>query len=355
MSRVIVFGGYGVFGTHISHALVECGIPTTIAGRDPVQADCFAQSLGEHARGMAADLRKADSCLDALRGHTVAVHAAGPFGSFDDTLLKACVMGGCHYVDIADDRRYAASVRAIGPAFADAQLAAVYGCSSLPGISGALGIAAREGLTVPIRRVRSSLFIGNRNPKGIAAISSLLGGLGKAIAAPQGTLLGFRDREVVPLPPPFGSRGMFNFESPDYDLFPELFDASEVVVKVGFELRSATYAFAALSYLGAGKHALLAPLLEFSGRGLSFLGCSGGAVMTELFLPDGGKRFASIGGSRDGQRMAALPAAWVAASLAREPPARVGACTAYEFLGAMPLLNRLQSSGYELRVGGASP
>lgn len=148
---------------------------------------------------------------------------------------------------------------------------------------------------------------------------------------------------------------MFNFESPDYDLFPALFDASEVVVKVGFELRSATYAFAALSYLGAGKHAWLARLLEFSGRGLSFLGCSGGAVMTELFLPDGGKRFASIGGSRDGQRMAALPAAWVAASLAREPPAQIGACTAYEFLGAMPLLNRLQSSGYELRVGGESP
>lgn len=355
MKRVIVFGGYGVFGSQIARALVEKGIETTVAGRDADQADRFARSLGGIARGIAADLNKSDSCLRALKGHAVAVHAAGPFGGFDDTLLKACVTVGCHYVDIADDRRYAGIVRSAGAAFSDAGLAAVYGCSSLPGISGALGIAAKEGATSPVRRARSTLFIGNRNPKGIAAIRSLLGGLGQSIAAPQGMLRGFRDREVVPLPPPFGRRGVFNFDSPDYDLFSHLLGAKEVVVKVGFEMRSATYAFAALSYLGAVSQTWMARLIEFPSRALGWTGCSGGAVMTELFLENGEKRSASIGGPNNGQRMAALPAVFVAEALAHQPIVRSGACTAYECLGAKALLDRLQQAGYELRIGEESP
>jgi hypothetical protein len=355
MNRVIVFGGYGVFGSHIARALVEQGIPTTIAGRDPVRADQFACSLGDRARGKGADLGSMQSCLDAIQGHAVAVHAAGPFGALDDTLLKACAASQCHYVDIADDRGYAAKVLGLSALFSERGLAAVYGCSSLPGISGALGLLAYEGATSPVSRVRSTLFIGNRNPKGIAAIRSLLGGLGQPIAAPQGTLRGYRDREVVELPPPFGGRGVFNFDSPDYDLFGPLFDAKEVVVKVGFELRTATYAFAALSYLGARRGAWLARIIEFTSRGLGWLGCSGGAVMTELLLENGAKRVGSIGGARDGQRMAALPAAMVAASLATAPPLRTGSCTAYEFLGAKPLLDQLVRAGYSLSIGGAAP
>src|SRR5204862_6086264 len=124
--------------------------------------------------------------------------------------------------DIADDRAYAAAVRSYDERFRARGLAAVYGCSSLPGISGALALRAAEGIPATVDRVRVTLFIGNKNPKGRAALHSLVAGLGRPIAAPQGTLRGFRDREVVTLPPPFGRRPVFNFQSPDYDLLPKL-------------------------------------------------------------------------------------------------------------------------------------
>jgi Saccharopine dehydrogenase NADP binding domain len=347
---VVVFGGYGAFGSQVSRALAAVGVPVAVAGRDINQAEALARELGPECRGLAANVTNAASCRDALRGQTVAVNCAGPFGRFDTTLLDACLEAGCHYADIADDRSYTGWVRARGDRFRERGLAAVHGCSSLPGISGALGLlAVQQADAVPVR-ARVTLFIGNNNPKGEAAVRSLLGGLGRPITAPQGTLHGFRDREVVPLPQPFGRRGVFNFDSPEYDLFPGLLGVRSVSVKVGFELRLATYALALLAVLRFGYGARTARLLELPAGLFRRLGCSGGAVMTELFYPDGSTRRAALSAPDAGQRMAALPCAYVAQALAAGEVRATGATTAYEFLGAGPLLQRLVAAGYELHV-----
>lgn len=354
MNRVIVLGGYGVFGGHVARVLAAQGVPLTIAGRDGVRATAFARTLGADCRALAVDVTQPESCRAALTGHTVAINCAGPFSALGSTLLETCLDTGCHYADIADDRAYAAQVRSYGTRFEERGLAAVYGCSSLPGISGALALRARHGTTSPVRRVRVTLFIGNDNPKGAAAVASLLTGLGQPIAAPQGTLRGFHDREVVPLPPPFGPRGVFNFESPEYDLFPARLGASAVAVKVGFELRLATYGFALLARTGAGRWPWLRRLLTLPERALRGIGCSGGAVMSELFLADGTVRRAAVAGRVDGQRMAALPCALVARSLARGGGEACGVLTAYDLLGADTLLGDLQRAGFALYLDPAS-
>jgi hypothetical protein len=193
-----------------------------------------------------------------------------------------------------------------------------------------------------------TLFIGNNNPKGQAAVRSLLAGLGRPIAAPQGTLRGFRDRDVVPLPPPFGPRGVFNFDSPEYDLFPSLLGVHSVAVKVGFELRLATYSLAVLARLGSGYGPRTARWLDLPGRLFRGLGCSGAAIMTELFFPDATSAPAALAGPRDGQRMAALPCAFVARALADGTASVRGAATAYDCLGADALVERIASEGFTL-------
>lgn len=349
MNRVIVFGAYGVFGGHVARELAARGVPLTVAGRDRAKAEACARELGGDCRAFAADLTNVDSCRAALDGHAVAVNCAGPFNRLGTALLDACLDAGCHYADIADDRGYAAAVREHDQRFRDKNLAAVYGCSSLPGISGALALRAMQGATSPVERVRVALFIGNKNPKGQAAVGSLVAGLGRPITAPQGSLRGFRDREVVPLPPPFGDRAVFNFQSPEYDLFPKLLGAKSVSVKVGFESRLGTYSFAALAALGFGYGNLTTKLLDLPCRMVGWYGHSGGVVMTELFLADGSVRRAAIGGPDDGQRMAALPCAVVAHELAKGETRRVGASTAYDFLGAGALLDALVTSGFSGR------
>jgi hypothetical protein len=147
---------------------------------------------------------------------------------------------------------------------------------------------------------------------------------------------------------PFGRRAVFNFDSPEYDLFPALLGVRSVRVKMGFELPLATYAFALLALLGLGGGRRTAALLDGPGRLAGRWGCSGGAVLTELFYRGDVVRRAAVAGSHDGQRMAALPAALVAGTLAAGPPPHTGAMTAYELLGAGPLLRGLCAAGFSL-------
>ena len=65
-------------------------------------------------------------------------------------VLEACIAARCHYVDLAEERPWNALVRQLGPRLQAANLTAVHGASSLPGISGALAMIARESCTSPI-------------------------------------------------------------------------------------------------------------------------------------------------------------------------------------------------------------
>jgi hypothetical protein len=260
-------------------------------------------------------------------------------------LPESCLDSGVHYVDISDDRDWHARLRSWDSRFRDRDLTAAVGCSSLPGISGALAVLAAERLS-SVERARITLFIGNRNPKGEAAVRSAAAQLGKTFPAPQGLLRGMTGREIVDLPPPFGARAVYDWESPELDLFPGLLGAREVRVKVGFESRLANGAATALARLGPRVGgALLGAFTPFA-RVLSRFGHSGGFVKVELWAPDGTAASAALGGAQDGQRMAALPAAFVAQGLVDGTVTSRGVVTAWEALGAGRLIERMVGEGY---------
>ncbi|HEX4966748.1 MAG TPA: saccharopine dehydrogenase NADP-binding domain-containing protein [Thermoanaerobaculia bacterium] len=344
---IAVFGGYGTFGAHASRALAAAGLPLRIAGRDGERACRFAASLGDGHEGIAADASDPSSCARALEGVRVAVSCAGPFPVLGTALPEACLAAGAHYVDIADDREWHRRLRAWDGRFRDRDLAAALGCSSLPGISGALAVLAAERLPA-VERARVTLFIGNRNPKGEAAVRSAAAQLGKVFPAPQGLLRGLGGREIVVLPPPFGARAVHDWESPELDLFPVLLGAGEVRVKVGFESRLANTAAATLARLGPRIGGALLEAFTPLARILSRFGHSGGAVKVELWAPDGTAASAALGGDRDGQRMAALPAALVAQGLCEGTVTARGVVTAWEALGARALIEGLVASGFAL-------
>jgi hypothetical protein len=347
VKSAVVFGGYGAFGSHVARELARLGVGVIVAGRDATRAAAFAGSLGPGHRGVAADVTNPASCAALLNENTVAVNCAGPFAGLGPGLLEACLTAGCHYADIADDRGYTRLVRGQTERFQERGLTAVHGCSSLPGISGALALAARAGVEAVPRRCRVTLFVGNNNAKGGAAIRSVIGFLGKPLPAPQGTIRGFRDREVVPLPAPFGRRTVYNFDSPEYDLFPDLIGVPSVSVKLGLELRFATWTLAWLARLSSRWGDRMAALFEWLGK-WSRGGSSGGAVMTELFFADGSCRRGTMLARRDGQRMASLPCALAAHVLCSGGALTPGVLTAYELLGPRPLLERLVAEGFEL-------
>lgn len=342
MKRAIVFGGYGVFGGHVARGLSDRGIPVTIAGRDAAKAISAAHALKE-GQGVAANATDVASCRAAIAGHAVAINCAGPFSTLGPALPDACLAAGVHYVDIADDRAWFAHLKARDAEFRARDLLCVPGASSLPAISLALATIARANCPAAPHVARVTLFVGNDNPKGEAAIRSATAIAGRPIQAPQGELRGFSLAEIIDLPAPFGRRAARNFESADYDLFPVLFGIREIRVKVGFESRPGNALFGALGRLPASATRRLAPALIALGRVIPRFGHSGGVVMTELF----GKGFrcaAALSCAEQGQQMAALPAVFAAQQIFEGATAR-GVLTASELLGGEPLLTRLLAAG----------
>jgi saccharopine dehydrogenase-like NADP-dependent oxidoreductase len=346
---IAVFGGYGVFGSLVAKELARAGAPVRVAGRDRERAVQFAKQLGAGSEGVAADASDPDSCIRALAGATVAVSCVGPFGDLGLALPESCLSARVHYLDIADERGWFAGLRQRSGLFRERGLTAACGCSSLPGISGALAVLAAERLH-EVRRARVTLFIGNANPKGTAAVESAARQVGREFQASQGTLIGFRGREGVELPAPWGRRGVYDFESPELDLFPSLIGAREVRVKVGFESRLVTRTLALMSPLGPRMGVRISRAITPIARLASRFGHSGGQVKVELWDEKGARSEAGIGGEREGQRMAALPAVFVALDLLQGKISARGTVTAYEALGARPLLERLAAAGFELML-----
>jgi short subunit dehydrogenase-like uncharacterized protein len=349
--RALVVGGYGTFGTRVCQELAARGLEVSVAGRDLLRAQRLARELpvmaGEGHRSFSIDALQPDVKL--LAAHHVVASCAGPFSLLGTRLAEACVEANAPYVDLSDDRAQVAGVFALDGKFRAKGLAAMPACSSLPAISGSLALLVRQERDDAPARARLTLFIGNRNQKGAAAVRSAVGVIGRPIAAPQGTLVGFRDGVTVELPPPFGPRKVYTFESPDYDLLPPLLGVGALEVRVGFEMGMAGAGFSFLSRLGSNWGDGAANLLGAFGRPLSGVGHSGGAILAELFWPDGQRRSAALFSAVDGQRAAALPCAIAAARLAeRRDSDPVGAVTPWEVFGVQPFLDELCAAGYTL-------
>ena len=161
--RVVVAGSRGVFGSLLVHEL---------AGAYEVVATT-RETL---------DLHDVDAVERVARGAFAFVCCAGPFQQLDRRIVRAVVDAGAHWLDIADDERWFFDLvdDAELDGFARARGVVVMpGLSTLPAISCAL---VRE-MGAPAH-VTITLFIGNDNAKGAAAIAS-----GAALRTPDRELL----------------------------------------------------------------------------------------------------------------------------------------------------------------------
>jgi hypothetical protein len=148
--RVIVAGAGGVFGKLLVEALRE--------EYDVVAATREVLDLSNH--NMVAAF--------ALNAYAF-VCAAGPFQTLDPAIIRIVVTAGAHWLDISDDARWYFGLlhdAALHKLALQRNVCVVPGLSSLPAISCALArrlMPAHADIT---------LFIGNDNPKGAAAIAS---------------------------------------------------------------------------------------------------------------------------------------------------------------------------------------
>lgn len=234
MTRVLVIGAGGVFGSRLCEGLLRNGFEVVVAGRDSARAEAVAARLAaafpdgwiEVVVLDTASLTPGD--LKAT-GAVIVADAAGPFQGAEPATARAAIAAGLSYVDLADGRDFVAAFPALDAAARAAGVVALTGCSSTPALSN----AALDRLTQGWREVVSveaAISPGARAPRGLSVMRAILSWLGRPVRVFDGggwmTRRGWsglyrRDFGRA------GRRRVSLCETPDLDLFAARFRPRE--------------------------------------------------------------------------------------------------------------------------------
>lgn len=222
---VLIIGGYGNFGSYIAHSLARDGaIRLLIGGRSAMKAKAFAATLdaANAAEGHAIDIdRELDEALARIAADIV-IHTTGPFQSQDYRVAKACIARGCHYLDLADARKFVANIDQLDADAKAKDVLVVSGASSVPCLTAAV-IDAYLPAFARLEAVDYGISAAQHTNRGLATTSAVLSYVGKPMTmlrdGAMTTVYGWEDTHAVRYPG-LGRRLFGNCDIPDLTLFP---------------------------------------------------------------------------------------------------------------------------------------
>jgi hypothetical protein len=143
VTRILILGGYGVFGGRLAELLSDLAeVELVIAGRDLARAEAFCAKYVGQARVMPLRLDRAE-IADSLRTErpNLVVDASGPFQDYGEHrygVIEACIAAGVDYVDFADAADFVFGVTALDERAKAAGVFVLSGVSSFPVLTAAV-------------------------------------------------------------------------------------------------------------------------------------------------------------------------------------------------------------------------
>jgi saccharopine dehydrogenase-like NADP-dependent oxidoreductase len=328
--KVLILGGYGVFGGRLARLLLQDGIEVIVAGRDEQKAGAFTRQFGGCPMrvDIAQDLSAvAKACPD------VVVDAAGPFQAYGDNpyrLARFCAENSISYLDLSDDAAFTAGITQLDAAAAAAGCFVLSGVSSVPAISAAAVSALSQGLS-ELLVIETAIVPGNKAPRGRSVVASILSQTGEPLRVWRGgawrTYRGWSDTRTLYIGHGF-ERRVSLIGVPDLELFPQAFAAHSVIFRAGLELALMRSSLALLGFLRSQRllpklTVFLNPILWLSQR-LGHFGSGRGAMVVEVVGFSDGEplrlRWQVIAYDGDGPFIPAVPARAIIRKFASIPP-----------------------------------
>lgn len=322
MSRILVLGGYGGFGSAIVDRLRCDGHEVLVAGRSLARAKRFC---GERPGliPLRIDRRDIGVALADYRPHAV-IDASGPFQVMDHTVPRACINARIPYCDIADSTAYVCDIGLLDAQAKQAGVPVLAGASSVPALSGAVIRELAQGMT-HVTAVEMAISASNRASAGPAVAEAILSQVGQQFAVrsgmAEGPAFGWQDGHRITFAAPgvaaLANRTVYLVDVPDVRLVPDRLPGTpQVTFRAGTELAFQNRVLWLLSWLVRWRMvASLAPLGRWIGplqRLTARLGGARSAMVVRLFgIADGRRverRWTLIAERGDGPRIPALTA-----------------------------------------------
>ena len=244
---ILVVGGTGYFGTLLIRELLRyTDYRIIVGGRNERRLRQLCDDLGRASRSRVSfevvHLADEESVNRAVAPVSVAICAAGPYQELPTTLVSSCLEHTVHYIDLADDREFVARVRRlVAQRSRDGKMPAICtGWSAIPALSGLLTRIIADDLS-DVDSIEVQIAPGNRAPRGLGTVSSLLSSVGKPFDIWRDgswqKVQGWSQPRVFDFPSPVGRRVGYLVNAPDYDILPATFGARTVAFRVGSEIR----------------------------------------------------------------------------------------------------------------------
>lgn len=185
--RVLVLGGYGVFGGRLARLLAGTeGLALVIAGRSRAKAEAFAAGLGAEAAVFDRD-RAPGRQLAALAPDLV-IDATGPFQAYGDApyaLVEAAIAQGVDYMDFADGADFVAGIARHDAAARAAGVFVLSGVSSFPVLTAAVARRLARGMA-RVERIKGGIAPSPHAGVGLNVIRAIAGYAGQQVRLTRG-------------------------------------------------------------------------------------------------------------------------------------------------------------------------
>ncbi|WP_420408189.1 DUF4166 domain-containing protein [Hoeflea sp.] len=271
--KIVVLGGYGVFGSRLAGLLVRDGNDVVVAGRSLAKARALSEKLG--CKPLAVDVRSDPGALFA-GSPDVVVDAAGPFQRYGHdpyAVPRLCIEHGADYLDLSDDAAFTAGLNVLDDEARQSGRRLLSGASSVPGLSSSVAADLCRGFD-EILLIDTAILPGNRAPRGASVISSIVGQLGTSARVWRGGVWRdqacWSDARRIRLARDLERSGHF-IEVPDIVLFPAFFGARSVMFRAGMELGIMNAGMRALAWLRRRWRFDITPRLTAIFRGIANL------------------------------------------------------------------------------------
>jgi hypothetical protein len=180
------------------------------------------------------------------------IHTAGPFQGQSYSVAVACIGAGVHCIDLADGRAFVAGITTLHERARAKGVLIVSGASTVPALSAAVIDHYRSNFA-SISEIAIGITPGNRTPRGLSTVESVLSYCGKTFQRwQQGVwqaVYGWQDLHRVRYPK-LGKRWFANCDVPDLTLFPERYAVTNSVkFHAGLELSIIHLSMWAMSWL----------------------------------------------------------------------------------------------------------
>ena len=331
VTRILVLGGGGVFGSRLARILSADGrFELILAGRSLEKAGAVAANLPKGAAVSCAQidaLHVEAGAIVALQPDLV-VHCAGPFQGQNTRVAEAAIKAGVPYADLSDGREFCAGFNRLDAAAKDAGVFALTALSTTTALSTAAAMSLATAFST-VSSVDVGVTPGNRAPRGKAVVEAILSYVGEPIPQVRGgaevDVWGWgalRRIEIAGL----GPRLFSPCDTPDPVAMGQLFpQADRIAFSAGLELSVLHLSLFVLARLRRWR---LTPNLA---GGVSFFhavadlfepfGSDRGAMFVELAgqSHDGAplrRRWSLVAGGGDGPNIPVLGAAALARKLA---------------------------------------